>query len=353
MRALLLGCLLAVVACGDSGSSGGGASGGGGDGEGGGNSTGGNSSGAGGSGAGVPVDGQFTFGTEEGRVFRVEAAAGAAIEDVSLALDALEPGTLDRRLVPSFNGAWLTLTTDRVICDYGQCLAVVSGDLTSFEAVLSNGNPVPAFGTSPITNDGATIVYSSDGGPHDVDLYRIDREGDGWTLPTLLTADSTYDFNDMPALSFDEGRVYFDCGITQYPEDGGTDSCSVALDGSGFSVVVAADALPDPESPFTQFPHAAVGGLLFQGNWPIGDVKPETIWFLPEGGSVPEPIGEGFTNAVSPCGLRDGRFGLLWLDGPNNRAGLHELTLVSADGSLIAVLTPGIDVLDVGIGCAD
>ena len=240
-----------------------------------------------------------------------------------------------------------------MICDYGQCLAVVSGDLTSFEAVLSNGNPVPAFGTSPITNDGATIVYSSDGGPHDVDLYRIDREGDGWTLPTLLTADSTYDFNDMPALSFDEGRVYFDCGITQYPEDGGTDSCSVALDGSGFSVVVAADALPDPESPFTQFPHAAVGGLLFQGNWPIGDVKPETIWFLPEGGSVPEPIGEGFTNAVSPCGLRDGRFGLLWLDGPNNRAGLHELTLVSADGSLIAVLTPGIDVLDVGIGCAD
>ena len=131
MRALLLGCLLAVVACGDSGSSGGGASGGGGDGEGGGNSnggnsTGGNSSGAGGSGAGVAVDGQFTFGTEEGRVFRVEAAAGAAIEDVSLALDALEPGTLDRRLVPSFNGAWLTLTTDRVICDYGQCLAVVN-----------------------------------------------------------------------------------------------------------------------------------------------------------------------------------------------------------------------------------
>ena len=72
-----------------------------------------------------------------------------------------------------------------------------------------------------------------------------------------------------------------------------------------------------------------------------------------EGGSVPEPIGANFTNAVSPCGLRDGRFGLLWLDGPDNRAGLHELTLVAADGTLIAVLTPGIDVLDVGIGCAD
>lgn len=360
MRALLLGCLTAVVACGDSGSSGGGASGGGGDGEGGANSSGGNSaggssSGAGGSGAGVPVVGRFTFGIEEGRVFRVEATAGAAIEDVSLALDALErsSGFKDRRLVPSFNGEWLTLSTERVACDYGQCLAVASGDLTSFEAVLINGNPVPAFGTSPITNDGATIVYSSDGGPHNVDLYRIDREGDGWTLPTLLTADSNYNFNDMPALSFDESRVFFDCGLTGYPEDGGTDSCSVALDGSGFSVVVAGDTLPDAEVAFTQFPHAAVGGLLFQGNWPIGDVKPETIWFLPEGGSVPEPIGAGFSNAVSPCGLRDGRFGLLWLDGPNNSAGRHELTLVDADGSLIAVLTPGIDVLDVGIGCAD
>jgi hypothetical protein len=358
MRELLLGCLVAVVACGDSGSSGSGAAGGGGDGEGGANSTGGSSTGgsatgAGGSGAGVPVDGQFTYGIEEGRVFRVEAAAGAAIEDVSLALDALAPGTLDRRLIPSFNGAWLTLTTDRVICDYGQCLAVISGDLASFEAVIVDGLPLPAFGTSPITNDGNTIVYSSDGGPHSVDLYRIDRAGDGWSSPTLLTADSSYDYNDMPALSFDEGRVYFDCGVAPYPEDGGTDSCSVALDGSGFNIVVAGDTLPDAEADFTQFPHAAVGGLLFQGNWPIGDAKPETIWFLPEGGSVPEPIGENFTNAVSPCGLRDGRFGLLWLDGPDNRAGLHELTLVAADGTLIAVLTPGIDVLDVGIGCAD
>ena len=350
MRLALVSLLLGFAACGDSESSGSGASapgGAGGDG-----GSGGSSVGAGGAGAGAPGAGSFTFGTLENRVFRVAASVGAEIENISAALDALAPGSSDRRLVPSVNGEWLTLSTDRVACDFGECLAVVAGDGSTFEAVIVDGLPVGVRGTSAITNTGDVIVYSADGGPHNFDLFRIERSGAAWTSPELLSGDSTYAYNNMPAISFDESRVYFDCGTSEYPEDGGTDSCSVALDGAGFAVVVSPSALPNPEQPFTQFPHDAVGGVLFQGTWPIGEVSPETIWFLPDG-AEPEPIGEAFTNAVSPCGLRDGRFGLLWLGGPDNPSGFHELTLVDQTGALIAVLTPGIDVLDIGIGCSD
>jgi hypothetical protein len=51
--------------------------------------------------------------------------------------------------------------------------------------------------------------------------------------------------------------------------------------------------------------------------------------------------------------MRDGRFGLLWLAGPSNPDGFHELALVAQDGTLISVLTPGVDVTDIGIGCSD
>jgi hypothetical protein len=143
----------------------------------------------------------------------------------------------------------------------------------------------------------------------------------------------------------------FDCGTEAYPESGGNQACAVRLDGTQFRVVVSATTLPSTREQFVQFPHDSLDGVLFQGSWPIGGDSPETIWLVKEG-SAPSPIGKEFPNSVSPCGLPDGRFGMLWLGRAGNAAGAHELTLATRQGTLETVLTPNVDVTDIGIGCS-
>jgi hypothetical protein len=72
---------------------------------------------------------------------------------------------------------------------------------------------------------------------------------------------------------------------------------------------------------------------------------------LPSSGGPLQPIGHLLNNAVSPCGLRDGRFGALWLTRPDAPVSNHEIVLMTRDGAIEAVLTPGVDVNDIGIGC--
>ncbi|MFO0550663.1 MAG: hypothetical protein U0271_19875 [Polyangiaceae bacterium] len=341
-RFLLLGAVCAaLLGCGDSGSP----AGAGGNGGAGGAGTGGSPD-IGGAGAG-----HFTY-TVADRVFRIQAAAGATAEDVSSKLEQFGAGTRDRWLVQSPDGQVLAVSTDRLGCSLGECLATGPADLSSLTLLQPGGAELAVEGTPALTSGGDAVVYSSQDGPHDIDLWITHREGSAYSAPSLLTADSPYAFNNMPAMTFDEQSVLFDCGAEPYPESGATNACVVRLDGTNLETLVRPDALPNPRYDFIQFPHDSLDGVLFQGTWPIGEESPETIWLLPSAGE-PTPIGADFSNAVSPCGLRDGRFGLLWLGGPDNQAGLHELALVDREGKLIAVLTPGVDVDDIGIGCSD
>lgn len=291
----------------------------------------------------------YTYGK---RVFRVAARADATPEDLSPMLERAGPGTIDRWLVPSLNGQAFAFSTDRVPCpEVGECLAIATGDWAHVEPVLEGGREISVIGTPALSDGGDRVVYPATGGPHAVDLWATNRIGSAWASAVLLTGGSRFAYNDMPAMTFDGARVLFDCGDEPYPESGATSSCEVRLDGSGFRVIATPTTIPANRNEFVQFPHDGVDGVLLQGAGDIDGTFPETIWLLPHTGGPAVPIGRMLTNAVSPCGLRDGRFGVLWLTRPDANRSKHELTLMRRDGTVEATLTPDIDVNDIGIGC--
>lgn len=283
--------------------------------------------------------------TAGGHIWR-SAADGSPAEDVS---EALGLAGEDRWAAPSPDGAHLAFSGTRFGCA-GECLVRVSADLTEGEAVLPGGLEVSLRGMPAISADGRSVVYADAGGPHTVDLWRTDRGEEGWSAPVLLTADSSYAFNNMPALSADSQRLTYDCGANPYPEDGENDACVVNLDGTGWARLVGPDALPEARYPFVQNPHEGPSGLFFEGSGTVNGDAPETIWTLPTGSTTPVQFSARYANAVAPCPLADGRVAMLWLGG--NDAGVHELIVAAADGQSELVLTPGIDVADIGVGCA-
>ncbi len=284
--------------------------------------------------------------------YRIDVAAGSTPFSLSAALDVHGVGTRDRFVTASPDGAWLVLAADRGGCG-GECLVRAPGDLSSVAAVLPGGAEAYPEGTPAITNAGDLIVYPAQGGPHDRDLFVTRLVAGAWSDPVLLTAASTYPYNNMPVLDRAGTRVYFDCGREPYPEGGNNDACAVNVDGTGFTRLVGADALPDPRQTFVQNPHPHPDGLIFEAAWPIGAESPETLWLLPTAGGAPQPIGRQLTNAVSPCPLADGRFLFLWLARPGNADGKHELALAARDGTVLHTLTPDVDVADIGLGCSD
>jgi hypothetical protein len=291
----------------------------------------------------------YTLGN---RILRIAAKQGAQAENISLALDRVSRGSRDRYPAASLDGAWLVFAASRFGCQ-SECLVRVTRDLSSGEAVKPGGEEIYPEGMSAITSNGDLIVFPATGGPHRMDLWVTRRQGNGWSAKQLLTAASPYPYNNMAALTFDGQRVTFDCGQVAYPEGGINDACEVGVTGSGFKKLVGRDALPNPRQNHVQNPHEGLDGLLFEAAWPVGQTSPEIVWLLPKAGGAPTAIAKSFNNSVAPCPLPDGRFGILWLESPNNPQGKHELTVVERDGSKGTVLTPGIDVVDDGVGCSD
>lgn len=300
----------------------------------------------------LPTVGGHVYYNVSDDLFRVAAAEGASPENISDALDALAPGTRDRYVAPSATGEWFVMSSDRGGCS-GECLVRVAADLSRIDPVLAGGAEVYPVGVSAISSDGRRVVFAAGGGPHNTDLWLTELEGDAWSAPVLLTADSAYAYNNMPAMDREATHVLFDCGQQPYPEDGQNDACRVNLDATGFERVVGYETLPDARFDKVQNPHPSPDGILFEASWPIAGDAPEIIWLLRQDGAAPEPIGQAFPNSVSPCALADGRWVMLWLGRPGNDAGNHELTLVDRQGGLITTLTPGVDVADIGLGCSD
>lgn len=289
----------------------------------------------------------------EGSVFRVATTRGAVPENISRALDKLGNRGDDLRITASSDSRWMLLTSSRFGGASSDTLVLVPSDLSRVELIRPEGSPFTPQGVATIVpGAGDLVVYAASTGPHAVDLFSTRRVSGRWLAPKLLTSASTYPYNNMPALTHDGTRVTFDCGQNPYPESGNNDACEVALDGTGFRRIVTSSLLPNARQTHVQNPHEGRDGLYFEAAWPVAgrQVAPEIIWMLPRGSSVPVPKAPS-DNAVAPCTLPDGRYAALWLAGPGNTRGDHELTIFG--GSSPIVLTPGIDVTDIGIGCGD
>ena len=183
----------------------------------------------------------YTLASDGGpsHVFRL-AAGGGTPEDVSAAVAGEGDGN-DRRLVPSHNGAFLVMSSER--CGGDGDLVIMGTGLDDAAAVKPGGVGVFIEGTPAISDDGDTVVFArrseAEGAPAEVDLFVTHRDGGGWSEATLISGDSPRAFNSMPALSFDDDHVFFDCGDEADPETPGstTASCVVGTNGAGFDVV--------------------------------------------------------------------------------------------------------------------
>ena len=308
--------------------------------------------------SGPAVTGHFYY-TYDNQVFRIAAASGATPENISTLLDNNVGASADneRRINASVNGEWMTLEASRFGCT--SCLVRINKAANAGEAIKPDGNDLFLEGLVAISASGDVVVYATSGGTHSLDLYKTTRSGAGvWGSPVLLTGASSYDYNNMPSLSFDGQTIAFDCGANRDPESGDNDACSVNINGGAVTRLVGTTPNPSgvmtpPRNTYVQNPHFGLDGLLFEGSWPFDGKMPETIWLLPTGATTPTPIGRNIDNAVAPCTLRDGRFGALWLGRTGNASGAHELTVLNRDGTNPVTLTPNLDVVDAGVGCSD
>lgn len=301
------------------------------------------------------LTGGHLYYTFDHKVFRVAAQRGALSENVSDALTRFGSPGDDARITASRDSRWMLVSSSRFDGGTNDSLVLVPSDLSRVEVIRPGGRAVTPEGVAAIAaGAGDLVVYASTGGPHMVDIFATRRQNGLWSDPQLLTGASTYPYNNMPALTLDGTRVTFDCGQNPYPETGANDACEVAVDAKGFRRRVTPSMVANPRQTYVQNPHEGADGLYFEAAWPIPgrDVAPEIIWMLPTAGGPPMPVLPS-DNAVSPCALPDGRYAALWLAGPANTRGDHELAVFDRAAGTSIVLTPGRDVTDIGIGCGD
>jgi hypothetical protein len=257
--------------------------------------------------------GHVTFRSTDGHVFRSGVQVDSTPQDVSAVLDTLVPGGVDDWLATSHDGSRLLLNTQRwdPECVGWGCLVVVNAELTSGRAVHAGigAAVVHAEGFSAIAHDGRIVVPMS-GGPHALDLWRLDTSGNDWAAPVLLTRGSPYQYNTEPSLSPDESRVAFDCGDQPYAA-AGTAVCEVGVDGSGFRVVLGPTGV-QPEMAGAQTldhpTYASDGSIVFSA-----DRDGTQVWRIGPTGSAPMVVASVFKNDNRPCVLPNGSIASQWL----------------------------------------
>lgn len=292
----------------------------------------------------------YTLGND---VYRLAAATGATPENVSALVTPGGTRQRDRRLNLSSGGKFYVFETGNVdpACKGSNCLAIApASSPSSASLVLEGGNRIEgAENLSAVSDDGMTVVFAATGSAHDRDLFMTHRTGATWSPAAALTASSTFSWNDTAALHPDGTKVLFDCGPLPGAAQG-SNVCEVGIDGAGFRTVVTGSDAPGTvanKGPLHHAGYAPDGSIVFEADW-----DGERIW-RKAGTIVTNLSTSAVANDNSPCVLPDGRVVSLWLDRPGNSSGLHELKIMSAQGSAPSMLLTGNDVSDIGIGCGN
>jgi len=283
----------------------------------------------------------ITYSLNNNMVYRVAAVENATPVNISEVLDSFSPRKNDIQLNISPNGKWMVLRTQRFddACNGWPCLAVISGDLTSASLIRVNNHVIHPESLSAISSDGKLIVYVGDNGPHSRDLFAVRCVDNVWQSPLLLTGDSTYSLHDMPALADDGSKVIFDCDNDN--SNVGEAICEVHTDGSAFRVAFTPEQGPGPlYNPLHSPDYGPNGSIIFEADWSV-----ESVWRLAAGSSTPVRISPS-GNDNSPCVLSNGKIASLWL--PN---AMHEIKVMSEDGGSHFMLSHGVDIFDIGLGC--
>ncbi len=282
--------------------------------------------------------------TDDGHIYLVEAMEGAVPRDLSKELDEISPGA-DDWVNLSPDGEWLLLSTERFGCEGWACLVAMHADLSLPVVVESPGAGIQHSDFAAIASSGAFVVFSMNDGSRE-DLYRVERNGEGWGEPTVLSEDSPYLYNNYPAVTDDGERVVFSCGPTPYSQ-GGTGICVVNSDGTQYARLVApTDGPGATEEHFARSgDFAPDSSVVFEADW-----NGEQIWRVGATGAALAVVNDEYNNDNAPCVLPDGRIVSLWLQRPGSDGG-HELKVMNSDGSSPVMLVIDVDVADIGLGC--
>jgi hypothetical protein len=296
--------------------------------------------------------GHITYALSDGNVYRIEARAGATATNVSDALNALASGPgADEWINTSSDGASLLLNSERFdpACAGWACLTVINGGLTTAQVVRVAGAVVHPTGYSAISPTGNAIVYEDAGATtHARDLWVTTRSDGTWSAPVVVSGSSPVLYNSQPSFSADGSKIVFDCGNEPYGAEG-TAICEVGANGSDFRVVLRPSDSPGALPKTGALHHAAYaadGSIVFEATW-----AGEQIWRLTPGSTTPVQVAPQVTNDNSPCVLPDGRIVSLWLNRAGNPQGLHEIKVMTANGSAFLMALTLKDVADIGIGC--
>jgi len=292
----------------------------------------------------VGAEGSIVAALEDG-IFRITADGTTDPVNLSAALDDHSLGS-DSWMGVSRNGDWLIMDTERFGCEDWACLAIAPSDLSEVTLVEVEGEPVHPQDWGVVGDDGTLVVITTDEGANGLDLAVLRQDGDSWSVATSITDDSPHAYNARGRLTPDGSSVVFDCGPTQYGQEG-TGVCQVSLDGGEVESLVRPEE--GPEATASNLARSgnlgADGSLVFEADWGGS----ERLWRRDSGGEI--TLHSGLENDNSPCLLPDGSVASLWLQRDGNTGGVHELKIHAADGAVYEVPLPNIDVQDFGIHC--
>jgi len=281
-------------------------------------------------------------------VYRVGIVEGAQVESISDKLNQLDGGdasaVADLNLNVSPNGQWMILDSDRFDdeCQGWGCLTVVNRDVTSAHSVKVNGEVIhPDSSSSAIDSSGTKIVYAAEGSDHFMDLWLLQRNSvndTSWQPPVLLTENSSFLWNVVPAIADNGAKLLFQCGDEAYDSQ---TVCEVNIDGTGFKSLIDINTIDAVRTP----DYAPDGSIVLEIDTLDGA---ELLYRLDPETEVYQVINSQFNNDNSPCVLADGSIASLWIEND-----IHELKIMKADGSHYIKVVSGLDIDDFVLGCGN